>query len=326
MNQFKKARQRAIETGHQVENIADLKTAGIKQEPKEEQKKVEEKPIKEVSIHNPEQQTNSDALETEKTQVDNESIDKNTTQNTILVESPKNEDFVNEEVNSDLAETKTATPEIDVAKTNINNTISEQVSNIPIQAESQNSEIVTSAVTPINKVAEEIPAQVISQTQATNAQIQPVIKEHNTVNTSYSNAANTKTENHELENIIIEPETETLITELEPSQKVPTTNAIPIPQRVPQTFEVNQQPQAAQSSIYQTEQFKVPSQATRNTASKKNIPNIFAPKGEAKSMRKSLVLKPTSVKIAENYCAKNGGSFNELIQTLLDNFIDEYGL
>ena len=50
MNQFKKARQRAIETGHQVENIADLKTAGIKQEPKEEQKKVEEKPIK-PSLH-----------------------------------------------------------------------------------------------------------------------------------------------------------------------------------------------------------------------------------------------------------------------------------
>ena len=43
-------------------------------------------------------------------------------------------------------------------------------------------------------------------------------------------------------------------------------------------------------------------------------------------MRKSLVLKPTSVKIAENYCEKNGGSFNELIQTLLDNFINEYGL
>ena len=63
---------------------------------------------------------------------------------------------------------------------------------------------------------------------------------------------------------------------------------------------------------------------TKNT--KKSVPNIFAPKGEAKSMRKSLVLKPTSVKIAENYCEKNGGSFNELIQTLLDNFIDEYGL
>lgn len=64
----------------------------------------------------------------------------------------------------------------------------------------------------------------------------------------------------------------------------------------------------------------------RSTGSRKSIPNIFSPKGEAKSMRKSLVLKPTSVKIAENYCAKNGGSFNELIQTLLDNFIDEYGL
>jgi len=66
--------------------------------------------------------------------------------------------------------------------------------------------------------------------------------------------------------------------------------------------------------------------SAKPSSAKKNIPNIFAPKNEAKSMRKSLVLKPTSVKIAENYCAKNGGSFNELIQTLLDNFIDEYGL
>lgn len=65
---------------------------------------------------------------------------------------------------------------------------------------------------------------------------------------------------------------------------------------------------------------------TQNNVTKKNIPNIFAPKDEAKSMRKSLVLKPTSVKKAENYCSKNGGSFNELIQTLLDNFIEEYGL
>lgn len=66
--------------------------------------------------------------------------------------------------------------------------------------------------------------------------------------------------------------------------------------------------------------------AKHNKSTKKAVPNIFAPKSEAKSMRKSLVLKPTSVKIAENYCEKNGGSFNELIQTLLDNFIDEYGL
>lgn len=64
----------------------------------------------------------------------------------------------------------------------------------------------------------------------------------------------------------------------------------------------------------------------KTQTAKKTIPNIFAPKEEPKSMRKSLVLKPTSVKKAESYCSKNGGSFNELIQTLLDNFINEYGL
>lgn len=60
--------------------------------------------------------------------------------------------------------------------------------------------------------------------------------------------------------------------------------------------------------------------------SKKSVPNMFTQKNESKSIRKSLVLRPSSVKIAENYCAKNGGSFNELIQILLDNFIEEYGL
>ena len=59
---------------------------------------------------------------------------------------------------------------------------------------------------------------------------------------------------------------------------------------------------------------------------KKNVPNMFTQKNESKSIRKSLVLRPSSVKIAENYCAKNGGSFNELIQILLDNFMGEYGL
>ena len=29
MNQFKKAKQKAIESGHQVENIRDLQTAGV---------------------------------------------------------------------------------------------------------------------------------------------------------------------------------------------------------------------------------------------------------------------------------------------------------
>lgn len=90
---------------------------------------------------------------------------------------------------------------------------------------------------------------------------------------------------------------------------------IPIPVRVAPA-------PVAQDDTYTTPVVTAP----KPSATKKNVPNIFAPKNEAKSMRKSLVLKPTSVKIAENYCAKNGGSFNELIQTLLDNFIDEYGL
>lgn len=104
-------------------------------------------------------------------------------------------------------------------------------------------------------------------------------------------------------------------------------NVAPVPQGTVYTHNVAE---IENRQMYQNE-YPVYSEAvipkqTSNKAAKKNIPNIFAPKGEAKSMRKSLVLKPTSVKIAENYCAKNGGSFNELIQTLLDNFIDEYGL
>lgn len=79
-------------------------------------------------------------------------------------------------------------------------------------------------------------------------------------------------------------------------------------------------------STYQLQQQEVLHVSEPEAGSKKAAPNIFTPKGEAKSMRKSLVLKPTSVRIAEAYCEKNGGSFNELIQTLLDNFIDEYDL
>lgn len=68
----------------------------------------------------------------------------------------------------------------------------------------------------------------------------------------------------------------------------------------------------------------IPTRTPKN--GKKSAPNMFTQKSESKSIRKSLVLRPSSVRIAENYCAKNGGSFNELIQILLDNFIDEYGL
>lgn len=86
------------------------------------------------------------------------------------------------------------------------------------------------------------------------------------------------------------------------------------------------QPKSAEpatSYIEPIEQFIEP-KATKSN--KKSAPNMFSQKTESKSIRKSLVLKPSSVKKAENYCAKNGGSFNELIQILLDNFIEQYDL
>lgn len=132
------------------------------------------------------------------------------------------------------------------------------------------------------------------------AQETPVVVESQTVNTP-------------------EPVVEEIISEPIVVAPVQTPEPIPVPVRVA--------PEPVVQEVTYTAPVATPVVTTsKSTTTKKSIPNIFAPKNEAKSMRKSLVLKPTSVKIAENYCAKNGGSFNELIQTLLDNFIDEYGL
>jgi len=90
----------------------------------------------------------------------------------------------------------------------------------------------------------------------------------------------------------------------------------------PQTAQPVMQPQYTEANITYAE----PPETKPAKSSKKSAPNMFTKKNESKSIRKSLVLRPSSVKIAENYCAKNGGSFNELIQILLDNFIEEYGL
>ena len=96
----------------------------------------------------------------------------------------------------------------------------------------------------------------------------------------------------------------------------------------PQSIAVQQAPAPVIQTQYQeaveTYSEPVPTRTPKN--GKKSAPNMFTQKSESKSIRKSLVLRPSSVRIAENYCAKNGGSFNELIQILLDNFIDEYGL
>lgn len=232
MNQFKKAKQKALESGHQVENIKDLQTAGVKTTV--EEKKATEQPKEVVPTPVP---TPAPA-----------SIPVPTPEPIITVETPQQE-----------------SSSVTIIET-------------PVVPEPEQK------TTPVNV---EIP--VIEQ---------PVIT-------------------------IPEPVYEEVQVEPEPVPK-PVVNVqpaapIPVPVRV------------SPAPVVQEVTYTAPTvtpviTASKPATTKKNVPNIFAPKNEAKSMRKSLVLKPTSVKIAENYCAKNGGSFNELIQTLLDNFIDEYGL
>lgn len=172
-----------------------------------------------------------------------------------------------------------------------------------------------------------VPEKHISELSETSIYSQPIIQTKEPVIEPTENYHENETEN------------------VKPIDAPETISTHSIPDTIPQTVSVsdsidsqpvmpsyamtdfNSIPQAVAIPPYNEFQ---PSQETTSIKhsknSKKSVPNIFAPKSEAKSMRKSLVLKPTSVKIAENYCEKNGGSFNELIQTLLDNFIDEYGL
>lgn len=226
MNQFKKAKQKAIESGHQVENIKDLQTAGVKTNA--EEKKTHEEPV----ISEPIQAS-------EEIQV------------TVELEPVHIETPVIAEPIPVHAETAFTSDSIDVP------------AETPVTA------------TPI-QVHTEIPVMPIAEPA--------------------------------YEDSIAEP----IITVQQPTP-------VPVPVRVAPVPVV-------QEVTYTTPVATSVQTASKASAAKKSVPNIFAPKNEAKSMRKSLVLKPTSVKIAENYCAKNGGSFNELIQTLLDNFIDEYGL
>ena len=233
MNQFKKAKQKALQSGHQVENITDLQTAGVKQ-PIEEKKQQDEpkKVSKEVIV--------------EQTPVINPEPVAPVTPSTPVVE-PQSTVVQQPIVETPIIETP-------IIETPI---VETQMLETPVVIENQ----VVNAPEPV--VEETIPEPVIAQ--------------------------------------------------------VPAPEPVPVPVRIAPTPVV-------QEVTYTTPVATPVVNTSKAATTKKSIPNIFAPKNEAKSMRKSLVLKPTSVKIAENYCAKNGGSFNELIQTLLDNFIDEYGL
>ena len=241
MNQFKKAKQKALQSGHQVENITDLQTAGVKQ-----------------------------PIEEKKQQDDPKKVSKE-----VIVEQTP---VINPEP---VAPVTPSTPVVEPQSTVVQQPIVE-------------TPIIETPIVETQMLETPVIPEAIQVTPET-----PVVIENQVVNAP-------------------EPVVEETIPERVIAQ-VPAPEPVPVPVRIAPTPVV-------QEVTYTTPVATPVVNTSKAATTKKSIPNIFAPKNEAKSMRKSLVLKPTSVKIAENYCAKNGGSFNELIQTLLDNFIDEYGL
>lgn len=279
MNQFKRAKQKALDSGHQVENITDLQTAGVKTPVKEEANVKKE--IQPDNIPTP-------------------------------IPTPVK---VEESVVAEPAPVKVA-PSVVPASAPVKTetaVVTEQTliksGTIPVKAE-----------VPVIPEPTPIRAEEPAKTEPVPALTEiPVVEDTISVENIAPNAIppiHTQVETP----IVSIPESSYEETNLEPVIAIAPTASIPVPVRIAPAANVPE-------VTYVAPQQGAPMTTnTRPSSTKKNIPNIFAPKNEAKSMRKSLVLKPTSVKIAENYCAKNGGSFNELIQTLLDNFIDEYGL
>lgn len=49
----------------------------------------------------------------------------------------------------------------------------------------------------------------------------------------------------------------------------------------------------------------------------------YRPKGESKTKRVNLLIKPTTYKLAQQECAKLGISVNEAINQLLENWVDD---
>ena len=286
MNQFKKAKQLRNETGQPTESITDLKTAGVTQKEESTEPSITEQ--KEI------QQNSNDK--------DNSAENKNNT----LPE--------NLELTSDAKETNIDMEVKTIVQTATETNIIEPIPSIipPVNTATPSPVVLEPTVTEPETIVYEQPSP---HTEA-------VAPEYPTP--SYENVRDS-------------------VTPVTPPQKpniyntqntISQTGSAPLPiisQPIMPSYtvqtEYNNIPQAVPAQPYiepQSSQEVVAIKHDKST--KKSVPNIFTPKGEAKSMRKSLVLKPTSVKIAENYCEKNGGSFNELIQTLLDNFINEDGL
>ncbi len=308
MNQFKKAKQLRSETGQAIESITDLKTAGVTQKTENTEPSLTE----ETKIH--QNKTNTDIRSDSEVEITNDTIPAST------VSTADNISMETNTVMQATAETKTNEP-------------------IPSAQAPKNTATITPAVLeqPVTEPMEAIiySQRPLAENDAIGAQptetivySQPVSQTETTVighaKTSYENVP---------ENIVPVAAPEILNAHNIPTA-IPQTVSTPVPivsqQAIPSYTAPAEYNPVSQTVAVQPHIESQPLQEVaaikHNKSNKKSVPNIFAPKGEAKSMRKSLVLKPTSVKIAENYCEKNGGSFNELIQTLLDNFIDEYGL
>lgn len=304
MNQFKRAKQKALESGHHVEDIGDLKTAGVKEplkenikETEEQTTKVEEKHI-EIVEQEIEQSQSTPVVEVSK--VTEPIIEKQNepepqelhADNTIVNQTIEVEKVPEPQVVEEPAEQFNKTPEEVMIQPEEKYVMPEVQPEVPINDQITASHTVTEA-------------QTVYQTQTHTEPVPQVVYQPEATDIPQPTAV--QAPSHTTSNVVEPPIHTTEIPVQTPVSQI--TEPIPTPAYIPAEPEYTE-----------------PSTVRRSTGSRKSIPNIFSPKGEAKSMRKSLVLKPTSVKIAENYCAKNGGSFNELIQTLLDNFIDEYGL
>lgn len=335
MNQFKKAKEKAVASGHKPEKIADLMTAGVKA-PKEETKETQPD-TKEDDINTV--VSNNETTAKERVANNEEIVKEVTVQETSSPNEPVLEVPVVQKVTSspqtieDSVKNTNDKSTIQDISTN-NNTISNTSNNTAnISQSEQNTEIRENIVSTIN-----IEENTSIQNQA--ATINPQIVEDVPLQTnapsnipSFANTYNYIEKTGQVTSSVPLSSVQGVPVIEEPH--VPIQESVPIP--VPVSVQPNMQMQTVSvrpdnmtfSSQQTTENVvstPVPAAPIPEPAHKKKMPNIFAPKEEAKSMRKSLVLKPTSVKKAESYCSKNGGSFNELIQTLLDNFIEEYDL
>lgn len=286
MNQFKKAKLKQLESGKPVEKVSDLQKAGIAIANQEPEKKE----VEDTSISENIINTSKEIAE-EKKEVENPIIPDNepVSVQTVAIPVPKPVTELNTQ--AEITEPKTTT-ELNSTTTQIS------------QENRENEET----------IAKEDELLAVE----TNIQPEPlpVVNTTPQLEDIPSVVETTQLDLPTINQVSLQPESQTI------SDSPMYTNMYT--QQINE-IEIVEKPHEPIITTTRLVERNAAAPVARTTA-KKSIPNIFAPKDEAKSMRKSLVLKPTSVKKAESYCSKNGGSFNELIQTLLDNFIEEYGL